>query len=409
MGFNMHLKIINNQKEAVAELKKVQVDPVSIKFMAPKMSHYVLKVKALDVRAANVLKQEMLAKGAEAAVAKWTSSFTQPTTDVLLIGTLKQLQLVIKKLKAQPYGLKSLALEIEQALKNLSSPFLPIKCGNFTLPLGQRTLVMGILNVTPDSFSDGGLYNQQQQAIKRGLEIAAQGADIIDVGGESTRPGSEPVAEAEELKRVLPVIEKLAEQVNIPISIDTKKAKVAEEALKAGASMVNDITGFKGDPAMPQALISKRDVVAIAMHIKGEPKTMQLHPVYEDLIAEISQYLRESVELAVKAGLPAQNVFIDPGFGFGKTVAQNLEILRRLSEFKTLGQPIAIGTSRKSTIGKVLGDLPVSERLEGTAATVCAAILNGANLIRVHDVKEMVKVAKMSDAIKVCHSEPTAR
>lgn len=399
MSFNLHLKVINNQEEAVAELKKVQVDPTSIKFMAPKINQLIIKVKNVDVRAANVLKQEMLAKGAEAAVAKWASSFSQPTTDVLLIGSLKQFKLVLKKLKVQPYGLKKLALEVEQLLKNWQKKFTPIHCGSYTLPLGQKTLVMGILNVTPNSFSDGGLYFNQQQAIKRGLEIAAEGADIIDVGGESTRPGAEPVSEAEELKRVIPVIAGLAEKVNIPISIDTCKAKVAKEALKNGATIVNDITGFKGDPEMPAVLASQPNIAAIAMHIKGEPKTMQLNPVYEDLIAEIVAYLQESVGIAVAAGLPRENIFIDPGFGFGKTVAHNLEILKRLREFKSLGQPLAIGTSRKSTIGELLGSVPVSERLEGTAATVCASILNGADMVRVHDVKEMVKVAKVADAI----------
>jgi len=400
MSFNVHLKVINNQEEAIAELKKVQVDPTSIKFMAPKMNQLVLKVKDLDVRAANVLKQEMLAKGAEAAVAKWASSFSQPTTDVLLIGTLKQFKLVLKKLKVQPYGLKSLALEVEQLLKGWQKKLTPIRCGSYSLPLGQKTLVMGILNVTPNSFSDGGLFLDQQQAIKRGLEIAAEGADIIDVGGESTRPGAEPVSESEELKRVIPVIAALAEKVNVPISVDTSKAKVAQEALKNGATIVNDVTGFKGDPKMAAVLASHPNIAAIAMHIKGEPKTMQLNPVYKDLVAEILAYLRESVKIAVTAGLPATNIFIDPGFGFGKTVAHNLEILKRLKEFKSLGQPLAVGTSRKSTIGYVLGGLPVSERLEGTAATVCAAILNGADLVRVHDVKEMVRVAKMTDAIK---------
>lgn len=271
------------------------------------------------------------------------------------------------------------------------------------LELGGRTLVIGILNCTPDSFSDGGRYYEKDAAIAHGLRLVEEGADIIDVGGESTRPagtygpGAQPVTEAEEMRRVIPVIEALAKSVAVVISIDTYKSSVAEAAIQAGASMVNDISGFQFDPRLPEVVADYR-VPAVVMHIKGTPRDMQLNPVYENLMDELYQYFEERLEALRRAGIAQERIIIDPGLGFGKRLHDNYTILQRLAEFCGLGCPILVGPSRKSFIGKVLG-LPVDARLEGTAAAVALACANGAHIVRVHDVREMRRVVQIADLI----------
>lgn len=269
---------------------------------------------------------------------------------------------------------------------------------DFSFDFSKKTYVMGILNVTPDSFSDGGLYFSEKQAIEQAFKLLEEGADIIDIGGESTRPGSEPVSIDEEIRRTIPVIKALSREIKVPISIDTYKAEVARHALDAGASMVNDISGLRFDPEMAR-VVAKYDVPVIVMHIKGRPKDMQENPVYEALIPEIIDYLRISIRLAIKFGIKEDRIIIDPGIGFGKTFEHNLEIINNLKEFALLERPVAIGVSRKAFIGKILGDLPPQERLEGTAAAVAISVYNGANIIRVHDVKEMARVIKVVDSI----------
>lgn len=264
--------------------------------------------------------------------------------------------------------------------------------------IGRRTLVMGILNITPDSFSDGGRFADFDAAATHAVQMVEDGADIIDVGGESTRPGAEPVSLDEELKRVVPIVQHLSRAVAVPISVDTYKAPVARAALDAGADIINDISAAAFDPEMP-ALLAEAKCPTVLMHIKGTPRDMQKDPVYDDLMGEIASYFRERIAALVDAGVDERMLIVDPGFGFGKTVAHNLEMLRRLAELRSLGRPILVGASRKSTIGKVLGDLPTEERLEGTAATVAISIANGADIVRVHDVKEMARVARMTDAI----------
>ncbi|MEW6410728.1 MAG: dihydropteroate synthase [Nitrospirota bacterium] len=256
---------------------------------------------------------------------------------------------------------------------------------------------MGVLNVTPDSFSDGGLYIDPSRAVERALEMEEEGADLIDIGGESSRPGSDPVSEEEEIKRVVPVIEKLSHRLKIPISVDTSKSRVAKIAVKAGASIINDISGLRLDPEMVH-VVADSGIPVVIMHMKGTPKDMQVNPTYNNVVSEVIEFLKERIKVAIDEGVSKDKIIIDPGIGFGKTVEHNIVILRRLDEFKVLGRPILIGTSRKSFIGKIL-DLEVNERIEGTAATVAVAILKGAALIRAHDVKEMVRVARMTDAI----------
>ncbi|MCH7761352.1 dihydropteroate synthase [candidate division TA06 bacterium] len=265
-----------------------------------------------------------------------------------------------------------------------------------TLDLSRRTLIMGVLNVTPDSFSDGGSFFDPERAEERGMKMEEEGADLIDIGGESTRPNSDPVSVEEELHRVLPVIEGLRDRVRIPLSIDTYKSEVAREALQAGAELVNDISGIRFDQAMAETIAGYGAGLVIS-HIKGRPQNMQQNPYYDDVIGEIKVYLEKGLEKATEEGI--EGILVDPGIGFGKRTEDNLVILRRLREFQDLGRPLLVGPSRKSFIGTVL-DLPVEERLEGTAAAVAIAVLNGASMIRVHDVKEMVRVVRMVDAIK---------
>ncbi len=270
------------------------------------------------------------------------------------------------------------------------------KFGSLEYDLSSRTHIVGILNITPDSFSDGGRHFGFDQAIRHAHRMAEDGADIIDIGGESTRPGSECVTEEEELRRVVPVIQRLAKELGIPLSIDTCKSRVAERALDAGALIVNDISGFTADPSMP-TVVAKSRATAILMHMKGTPKTMQQNPTYDNVTQEVAQFLERQVAIALSAGI--DQVIVDPGIGFGKNLQHNLQIIRELKTLGTIGCPILVGPSRKSFIGTIL-NLPVEERLEGTAAAVTACILNGAQLVRVHDVKEMKRVASMADALR---------
>jgi dihydropteroate synthase len=261
----------------------------------------------------------------------------------------------------------------------------------------ERPLVMGILNVTPDSFSDGNRFFSCAEAVERALELEGEGADIIDIGGESTRPNAPAVDLAQELSRVVPVIEALAGRLRVPISVDTYKAGVARAACAAGAEIVNDVSGLRFDPAMAQA-VAEADAGLVVMHTRGTPDHMQADTRYTDLIAEVKEYLLASLALARDAGIPASRIAIDPGLGFGKSVAGNLELIRRLPEFLSLGLPILVGPSRKSFIGKVLGR-DLGDRTFGTAATVAVSILNGASIIRVHDVAAMRDVAVMTRAL----------
>ncbi|TLM99455.1 dihydropteroate synthase, partial [bacterium] len=261
----------------------------------------------------------------------------------------------------------------------------------YHLPLGERTLVMGILNITPDSFSDGGRFFDYDIAINHAKEMVEQGADIIDIGGESTRPTADPVSQDEELRRVMPVLKRLLAELKVPVSVDTYKAEVARQALEAGAHIINDVWGLKADPEMAKTVAQYPDVPLIMMH-------NQKGTEYASMMDDILTALQESIELALAAGVKPENLVIDPGIGFGKTTDQNLEVMKRLWEFKTLGYPLLLGTSRKSMIGNTL-NLPADERVEGTAATVAFGIAQGADLIRIHDVKEMTRVIRMTDAM----------
>jgi len=275
---------------------------------------------------------------------------------------------------------------------------LTLKLPSRKLALGERALVMGVLNVTPDSFSDGGKWLDADRAARRALEMQADGADLIDIGGESTRPGSEAVSATEELARVLPVLKRLRGRLKIAISIDTQKAAVAEAAIAAGAEIVNDVSALRTDPALA-AVVRRARVPVILMHMRGRPKTMQKRPFARDVMHDVARGLREAARRARAAGIPRSHVLLDPGIGFGKSTEQNCELLARLPELARLGYPLVVGTSRKTFLGKLLGGAAEDKRIWATAASVTAAVLGGAHIVRVHDVAEMVQVVRIAGAI----------
>lgn len=264
--------------------------------------------------------------------------------------------------------------------------------------LGERTLVMGVLNVTPDSFFDGGRYFDVDAAVERAIEIERAGADILDVGGESTRPGSEGISAEEELRRLLPVLEKLRGRLKIPISVDTSKSEVAEATARVGAEILNDVTALRADAGLAE-IARRRKLPLILMHMRGDPRTMQTKAFARDVLRDVTVGLRRGVAVARRAGVAKSQIVLDPGIGFGKSTAQNYELLARLPELARLGFALMVGTSRKGFIGKTLGGIPAAERGWGTAASVTASILAGAHIVRVHDVREMVQVARLADAI----------
>lgn len=277
-----------------------------------------------------------------------------------------------------------------------------IKLSSRTLVLGERTLIMGVLNVTPDSFSDGGKFFRPEDAVSAALAMEKAGVDILDIGAESTRPGSTGISGEEELERLLPVLQGLRGRLKIPISIDTQKSRVAEMAIGAGAEMLNDISGLRHDPKLAE-VAARSGAPLILMHMRGTPRTMQKQPWAKDVIKDVCRGLGESVSIARRVGIPPSQIILDPGIGFGKSFAQNYELLAKLPELAKLGYPLLVGTSRKEFIGATLArsgkPLPAEQRIWGTAATVAASILQGAHIVRVHDVEEMVQVARVTDSV----------
>ena len=398
----MNVIKIKNLEEAAAIFKKIGVDPYGIDAMASKTININILLEDQPCKIANIIKQEMLSVGGDAAVARGSVSCSVPVSDILIMGTLKQISALARKIEKQPFGLNLIAGSILKILGNIGQNEYVLKTFRREIHLGKKTLIMGILNVTPDSFSDGGLYCSQQKAVERGLQMVDEGADIIDIGGESTRPGAVSVEASIELKRVLPVIEILVKQVKIPVSIDTTKAKVAKQAIVGGAEIVNDISALLGDKKMTKT-IRDAGAAVILMHMRGNPRNMQQgNLVYNNLMGEVTDFLKKNSEKALKAGIEKDCLVIDPGIGFRKTPEDNYKIIKNLSQLKELGMPVMIGTSRKSFIGKVTGGEP-EQRLEGTAATVAAAIMNGCHIVRVHDVAAMKKVVAITDAIVHTH------
>ncbi len=386
-------------------MREAKVDPYGIKIMYPKGMEYCLRLERISNICANILKQEMLSLGADAAVSRDTLTGKAKTTDCLLLGNLSQYKLLCEKLVKQPFGLNRLGSNLAKLLDNYQKNDFLINTPKYKLRLKQnRPLVMGIVNLTPDSFSGDGIYQgtrHKAQDTSRVVdfveELVGQGADIIDLGAESSRPGARPISVREESARVLPVLKSLAKKIKVPISIDTYKPEVAKQALASGASIINDITGLS-NPRMIRVVASAGCPVVI-MHMQGRPRNMQKNPRYHSVVGEIIEFLRFRIQSAQAGGVAEDKIIIDPGIGFGKTLEHNLEILKNLREFKVLGRPILIGTSRKNFIGKILNRLPQG-RINGTIASCLIAAQNGANILRVHDVAQTKEALKIYSAVE---------
>ena len=394
-----HLRIIRNEEDSRKEMEAIGVEEGGIKIMVPKSFHYCIKFYGLEPQDAIIMKQEMLAAGGDVAISQYAIPPHGEKTDALVIGTKTQLRILSMKMKMQYERLNEAGEKISGLIESMEKTH-EINIGK-TLRTGKRTLIMGILNVTPDSFYEGGKYSSVESALERAREMVEEGADIIDVGGESSRPGSLPVSKDEELSRILPVIKAISDELDVPISVDTYRAEVAEEAIKAGAGMVNDITAMGGDDGMAK-VVSEHGVPICLMHMKGTPQNMQKNPHYDDTMAEITKFLHERAEYAMAKGIDEKNIILDPGIGFGKRTGEgiedNCEIIARLAELKSLGFPVLVGASRKTFIGN-LSNTRVEERLEGSLGAEAMAIANGADILRVHDVKETKRMAMVVDRI----------
>jgi dihydropteroate synthase len=383
------------------ELASMGVDPVGIDIMEDKSRHHLIRLDDIDLRAALILKQDMLSLGGEAALCREAAGLEIRKTPVLLMGTTRQMRGLVSKMGSQPFKLADLSSSIEELLETIDKGSRYVVRGQDLLSDGKKAVV-GILNVTEDSFSDGGKYADVDTAVARGMEMAAQGADIIDVGGESTRPGARPVSAKEEMNKVVPVIRDLvAEGVN-NISVDTTRSEVAEKAIQEGACIINDISGMTFDPRMLHVAAASEASVVL-MHTRGRPETMQEDLVYDDLIGEVCSYLEGAMDLAIGEGIPAERICLDPGVGFGKSLEQNLELISRIGEFRSLGAAVMVGASRKSFIGRLTG-ADVEHRMPGSIGAAVAAALKGADMVRVHDIAETVQamalVSGMEGAVK---------
>jgi dihydropteroate synthase len=387
--------LITKVTNPVEHLSRVGVDPASIPIFRNKGEFVSLLLYDVPAISANVIKQEMLAAGGDAAVHKHSITLKVQHTNVLTMGTLAQHKKLIEKLSLMHYW------NLDEIARDIKNCLFETKVRTIELPSGrklefEKPLIMGIVNVTPDSFYAASRV-EKDKLIDFAARMIKEGVDIIDIGGESTRPGSDRISEEEELNRVVPAVEIVRKNFDVVISVDTYKAKVAEEALKNGAEMVNDVSALRFDPAMMDVLKTYKPAVVL-MHMKGEPKTMQENPYYEDVVKEILYFFKERIEKLQQIGLE-DKVIIDPGIGFGKRLVDNLEIIRRISEFNSLKKPLLVGASRKSFIGQVLGNLPPEERLYGTLAVTAYCVLNGVDIVRVHDVKENLHVIKLIQAI----------
>lgn len=391
---------INNLEDARRELKKIKVSSQGIEVMAPKCLGMSIKLTNVHIGAANILKQEMLSIGGDAAVARGVVNGIEKCSDVILLGNADKIKKLIKKLDHQEiFGLPKIKQDLQKMLNSKlksDSKMISLKHGEMDL---NKLNIMGILNVTPDSFSDGSEFYDTGKAVEHAIQMEKEGADIIDIGGESTRPGAEKVIVQRELDRVIPVIEKIRRNSDIPISIDTYKSAVAKEALTAGADIINDISALRFDEKMIDVLKENPEVPVILMHMLGTPETMQKYPHYDDVIEEILAFFKERIEFCKEHEISESRIMIDPGIGFGKRQEDNLKILQKLAEFSCFGVPVLLGASRKSFIGKIYDSLP-KERLVGSLATTAMALEYGINFIRVHDVKEHKRFAQVWQKIR---------
>ncbi|HBJ2615211.1 TPA: dihydropteroate synthase [Clostridium botulinum] len=388
-----------NKNSFPEELSKIEVHEGSINIFMNKNSITPLKIFNVLAPAANIIKQELMALGGDCAINKYCVNCKVETSDIILLGTKRQYKKLIEKLKCMPFfRIKEIADELENYIKNSGVVKTALKDGREITY--ENLKVMGIINCTPDSFYEGSRKKSIEEALKTAEKMLKEGAEILDIGGESTRPGSDPVDEEEEIKRVVPVIREIKNRFkDAIISIDTYRANTAKAAIGAGADIVNDISAMKYDENMVK-VVKEYNVPVILMHVKGKPKDMQIDPVYGDLMKEIHFYFSERIDYCTIHGITKNKIILDPGIGFGKTVEHNLKIMNRIEELKSFNLPVLLAASRKATIGKVLGDLPTEERLEGTIALSCLAVDSGLQMVRVHDVKENVRAIRMLEAVR---------
>lgn len=391
--------------EISREIERTESDPEGVGIMTRKGQTLLVRLDGVPLKAAPLLKQEMLALGGDSAHAKGVADLSVDQTAVVLLATPSQYAHLLPKLRRQPFQLKSIADALEAALQHhaRTAP-RPLRGLHRSITLGPRTVVMGVLNVTPDSFSDGGRFERPETAVARGLEIEREGAGILDVGAESSRPGAAPVSAERELERLRGVLPRLHERLKIPISVDTQKAEVAQAALDMGADLINDVSGLR-DPEM-RRVVSRSGAPAIIVHMRGTPPTMQQDLHYAELRTEVYGALAEAVARAVDDGVDPEQLLVDPGLGFGKSAEQNLEILHHLGEFRSLGPPVVVGASRKSFLGRVTGVPSAGTRLEGSLAAAVISALGGASIVRAHDVAPTVQALAVADAVR--HGRPRA-
>jgi len=384
---------LETEEELCHEYRRIGVDPAEAAHNAALAGRRLIRLAAVSTQLVARLRREMQVLGGEVVAA----ADPPAATDAVLLGSAQTLALLCERLAGLPGESAELADELSALLQNLARPqkFLAGRSCRLSL---ERPIVMGILNVTPDSFSDGGRYGSVERALHRGRELAAEGADIIDVGGESTRPGAAAVGPQEEMERVLPVIEALRREVDVPLSVDTNKAVVARQAVAAGAEFINDISGLRFDTDMA-ATAAETGAGLFLMHTRGRPDRMQGATEYADLLGEVIDYLWQGLKQALAAGVQKGKLAVDPGIGFGKSAEGNLELLRRLPELLSLGCPVLLGTSRKSFIGRIVDQPDPEQRLAGTLATVALGVAGGARIFRVHDVRPARDAARMAWAV----------
>jgi dihydropteroate synthase len=392
---NAHPIDIASAGDLKRHLSEIDVTDEDIESIADRFLYCTIKLEGVDTRAANLIKSYIETLGGGLAMRKEAHDFTVRETDVIVSGSRHTLQLLAVRLRGEPFGLDAIAAEIASCTAGVNRV---MSWGGRTLDFTRKTYVMGILNCTPDSFYPTSRSATIKDAMKSAQEMIAAGVDILDVGGESSRPGAESVAQEEEIRRVIPVIQSLRDASTVMISVDTRRKEVAERALDAGADIVNDIAGLRHNEDLAR-LVARRKVPVVLMHMRGSPKTMQQKPYYKNTISEILRELQPSIAAALGAGIAPEMIIIDPGIGFGKRMQDNLRIIKELASLKSLNFPILVGLSRKGFIGEIL-DRPVEKRLIGTITANTLAVINGANIIRVHDVADAVEMVKIIDSVR---------
>jgi dihydropteroate synthase len=392
---NAHPIDISSMNDVRRHLGEFDLSAEDMEKIADTFLYCTIKLEGVDTRAANLMKSYLETLGGGIAMSRGAHDYTVRETDVLITGSRRTLQILAARLKGEPYGLDAVSGEI---MACTTAGNRTISWGSRTLDFTHKTYVMGILNCTPDSFYPSSRAATIKDAMRSAHEMISEGVDIVDVGGESTRPGAEAVPLEEEIRRVIPVIQALREDSDVIISVDTRKKEVAGRALDAGADIINDISGLRHNEELAR-LVARRRVPVVLMHMRGTPKTMQKNPFYKNTISEILRELQPSIAAAIGAGIAPEMIIIDPGIGFGKRSQDNLRIIKELASLKSLKFPILVGLSRKGFIGEIL-DRPVEKRLIGTVTANTLAVLNGANIIRVHDVADAVEMVKIIDSIR---------